>query len=91
MRPDIYMDKLVVPGAARGRVDILAPVADNLKAIAGALTGTWDDLVVIVLDRPRHAKLIGDIRQAGARIRLIGDGTFLPGSRPRCRAPASTP
>ena len=63
------MDKLVVPGAARGRVDILAPVADNLKAIAGALNRDVDDLVVIVLDRPRHEKLIADIRQAGARIR----------------------
>jgi fructose-1,6-bisphosphatase II len=77
--PDIYMDKLVVPGAARGRVDILAPVAENLKAIAGALNRDVDDLVVIVLDRPRHEKLIADIRQAGARIRLIGDGDLPAG------------
>jgi fructose-1,6-bisphosphatase class II len=77
--PDIYMDKLVVPGPARGRVDLRAPVADNLKAIAGALNRDVDDLVVIVLDRPRHEQLIADIRAAGARIRLIGDGDLSAG------------
>ena len=77
--PDIYMDKLVVPGPARGRVDIRAPVADNLKAIAGSLNRDVDDLVVIVLDRPRHEQLIADIRGAGARIRLIGDGDLSAG------------
>jgi fructose-1,6-bisphosphatase class II len=77
--PDIYMEKLVVPGPARGRVDILAPVADNLRALAGALDRDVDDLVVMVLDRPRHEKLITDIRRAGARIRLIGDGDLSAG------------
>jgi fructose-1,6-bisphosphatase II len=77
--PDIYMDKLVVPGPARGRVDIRAPVADNLRAIAGALNRDVDDLVIIVLDRPRHEQLIADIRGAGARIRLIGDGDLSAG------------
>ena len=77
--PDIYMDKLVVPGAARDRVDLRAPVADNLKALAGSLNRDVDDLVVIVLDRPRHEKLIADIRAAGARIRLIGDGDLSAG------------
>jgi fructose-1,6-bisphosphatase II len=72
--PDIYMEKLVVPGPARGQVDIEAPVADNLRAIARALNRDVDDLVVIVLDRPRHEGLIADIRRAGARIRLISDG-----------------
>jgi fructose-1,6-bisphosphatase II len=72
--PDIYMDKLVVPGPARGKLDIEAPVADNLKALARALNRDVDDLVVIVLDRPRHERLIAEIRKAGARIRLIGDG-----------------
>ena len=53
--PDIYMEKLVVPGAGpRARSTSCAPVADNLKAIAGALDRDVDDLVVIVLDRPRH-------------------------------------
>ena len=77
--PDIYMEKLVVPGPARGRVDLNAPVADNLKALASALNRDVDDLVVIVLDRPRHEKLIADIRKAGARIRLIGDGDLSAG------------
>ena len=77
--PDIYMDKLVVPGPARGKVDLLAPVADNLRAVALALNRDVDDLVVIVLDRPRHERLIADIRQAGARIRLIGDGDLSAG------------
>jgi fructose-1,6-bisphosphatase class II len=77
--PDIYMDKLVVPGPAKGRVDITAPVEHNLKALAHALDRDVDDLVVIVLDRPRHEKLIADIRQTGARIRLIGDGDLSAG------------
>jgi fructose-1,6-bisphosphatase II len=77
--PDIYMDKLVVPGPARGKLDILAPVADNLKALAAALNRDVEDLVVIVLDRPRHEKLITEIRRAGARIRLIGDGDLSAG------------
>jgi fructose-1,6-bisphosphatase II len=77
--PDIYMEKLVVPAAARGRVDLNAPVADNLAAIAASLDRDVDDLVVIVLDRPRHEKLIADIREAGARIRLIGDGDLSAG------------
>jgi fructose-1,6-bisphosphatase class II len=77
--PDIYMDKLVVPGPARGKVDLNAPVADNLKAIARALDRDVDDLVVIVLDRPRHEDLISAIRSAGARIRLIGDGDLSAG------------
>jgi fructose-1,6-bisphosphatase II / sedoheptulose-1,7-bisphosphatase len=77
--PDIYMDKLVVPGAARDRVDLRAPVADNLKALASSLDRDVDDLVVIVLDRPRHENLVADIRAAGARIRLIGDGDLSAG------------
>jgi len=77
--PDIYMDKLVVGPSSRGKVDINAPVEANLKAIAGALDREVHDLVVIVLDRPRHEKLIADIRKAGARIRLIGDGDLSAG------------
>jgi fructose-1,6-bisphosphatase class II len=77
--PDIYMEKLVVPGPARGKLDINAPVADNLKALARALNRDVDDLVVIVLDRPRHEQLIANIRKAGARIRLIGDGDLSAG------------
>ena len=68
-----------MPGPARGQLDINAPVADNLKALARALDRDVDDLVVIVLDRPRHEQLIADIRKAGARIRLIGDGDLSAG------------
>jgi len=77
--PDIYMEKLVVGPSSRGRVDINAPVEQNLKAIAGALDREVNDLVVIVLDRPRHERLIADIRKAGARIKLIGDGDLSAG------------
>src|SRR5438874_1886192 len=71
--PDLYMEKLVVGPSCKGAVDLDAPVADNLKAIAKRLDRDVEDLVVIVLDRPRHEKLIEEIRTAGARIRLIGD------------------
>jgi fructose-1,6-bisphosphatase II len=75
--PDTYMEKLVVGAPARGKVDLDRPVAENLKIIAGTLNRDVDDLVVIVLDRPRHEKLIADIRAAGARIRLIDDGDVI--------------
>jgi fructose-1,6-bisphosphatase class II len=77
--PDIYMEKLVVGPSSRGKVDINASVEQNLKAIAGALDREVNDLVVIVLDRPRHERLIADIRKAGARIKLIGDGDLSAG------------
>jgi fructose-1,6-bisphosphatase class II len=77
--PDIYMDKLVVGPSSKGKVDLNAPVADNLRAIAAALDREVEDLVVIVLDRPRHERLIADIRKVGARIRLIGDGDLSAG------------
>jgi fructose-1,6-bisphosphatase II len=77
--PDIYMEKIVVGPACKGAVELDAPVADNLKAIAKRLDRDVDDLVVIVLDRPRHETLINDIRNAGARIRLIGDGDLSAG------------
>ena len=72
--PDLYMEKLVVPPPSRDVVDLDAPVADNLRAIARSLARDVDDLVITVLDRPRHAQLIADIRATGARIKLIGDG-----------------
>jgi len=77
--PDIYMDKLVVGPSSKGKVDINAPVEDNLKAVAKSLGRDVHDLVVIVLDRPRHEKLIAEIRKCGARIRLIGDGDLSAG------------
>jgi fructose-1,6-bisphosphatase class II len=72
--PDLYMEKLIVPPPSRDVVDLDAPVADNLRAIAKSLARDVDDLVITVLDRPRHAQLIADIRATGARIKLIGDG-----------------
>jgi fructose-1,6-bisphosphatase class II len=77
--PDIYMEKLVVGPSSKGHVDIKAPVEDNLKAIAKCLDRDVKDLVVIVLDRPRHERLIAEIRKAGARIRLISDGDLSAG------------
>jgi len=77
--PDCYMEKIVVGPSSRGAVDINAPVKYNLKAIARRLDRGVDDLVVIVLDRPRHSELTKAIRQAGARIRLIGDGDLSAG------------
>lgn len=77
--PDLYMEKIIVGPSAKGAVELDAPVAHNLKAIAKRLDRDVEDLVVIVLDRPRHEKLIHDIRAAGARIRLIGDGDLSAG------------
>lgn len=77
--PDIYMDKLVVGPTARGTIHIDAPVAENLRRVAEAFEREIEDLTVVVLDRDRHRRLIGDIRQAGARIRLIGDGDLSAG------------
>jgi fructose-1,6-bisphosphatase II len=77
--PDLYMEKLVVGPTSKHAVSLDAPVADNLKGIARALDRSIDDLVVIVLDRPRHEQLISDIRATGARIRLIGDGDLSAG------------
>jgi fructose-1,6-bisphosphatase class II len=77
--PDIYMEKLIVGPSSKGHVSLDAPVEHNLKAIANRLNRDVTDLVVIVLDRPRHEKLISEIRKAGARIRLIGDGDLSAG------------
>ncbi|GEC91391.1 class II fructose-bisphosphatase [Brevibacillus brevis] len=72
--PDMYMEKMAVGPQAVGKVDINAPVRDNLKAVAQAQGKDISDLVAIVLDRDRHSKVIHEIREAGARIRLISDG-----------------
>jgi fructose-1,6-bisphosphatase class II len=77
--PDIYMEKLVVGPSCRDVVDLDAPVRFNLRAIAQALGRRIEDLVVIVLERPRHDKLVAEIRETGARIRLIGDGDLSAG------------
>jgi fructose-1,6-bisphosphatase class II len=77
--PDLYMEKLVVGPSSKHAVSLDASVADNLKAIARCLDRAVEDLVVIVLDRPRHERLIAEIRATGARIRLIGDGDLSAG------------
>ena len=77
--PDLYMEKIVVGPQCKGAVELDAPVADNLKSVARRLDRDVEDLVVMVLDRPRHEALIEDIRKVGARIRLIGDGDLSAG------------
>jgi fructose-1,6-bisphosphatase II len=72
--PDLYMQKLCVGPSAKGKVHLDAPPAENLRIIAGALGRKVGEITVVVLDRPRHEQLIEDIRTAGARIHLIGDG-----------------
>jgi len=77
--PDCYMEKIVVGPSCKDAVYLDAPVSHNLKNIARRLDRDVEDLVIMVLDRPRHEKLIADIRAAGARIRLIGDGDLSAG------------
>ncbi|MGF1622239.1 MAG: class II fructose-bisphosphatase [Rhodomicrobiaceae bacterium] len=73
--PDIYMDKIAIgPGYADGLVDLDLSPAENLRRLAEAKRVTVSDLTVCILDRARHAKLIDEVREAGAAIRLIGDG-----------------
>ena len=72
--PDLYMQKLCVGPSAKGKVHLDASPAENLKIIAKALNRQIGEITVVVLDRPRHDQLIEEIRSAGARIHLIGDG-----------------
>ena len=77
--PDCYMEKIVVGPSCKGLIELDAPVAHNLAVIAKVLGRGVEDLVIIILDRPRHEKLINEIRKAGARIQLITDGDLSPG------------
>ncbi len=77
--PDLYMEKIIVGPACKGAVDLDATPDHNLRAIAKRLDRKVEDLVVIVLDRPRHEQLIQDIRKTGARILLISDGDLSAG------------
>ncbi|HEX4386430.1 MAG TPA: class II fructose-bisphosphatase [Myxococcales bacterium] len=72
--PDTYMDKIAVGPAAKGAIDLTKTPSQNLRAIADRKGVYVDDLTVIILDRPRHEKLIAEVRATGARIKLIGDG-----------------
>ena len=72
--PDTYLEKLCVGPVVAGRVDIRKTPAENVGIIADALGRRVGDITVVILDRPRHEALIAEVRQAGARIKLIGDG-----------------
>lgn len=72
--PDTYMQKIAVGPDAKGAIDLLATPTENLKNIAKAKKCNVNDLSVVILDRPRHVDLIAEVRKAGARIFLIGDG-----------------
>ena len=77
--PCFYMNKVAVGAAAAGSIDIDRPPAENLQAVAKALGLPVSDITAVVLDRPRHADLIAEIRAAGARIRLIEHGDVAGG------------
>ena len=72
--PDTYMEKIAVGPGARGAIDITRSPRENLRAVGDALGKYVEDLTVVILDRPRHERLIREVRESGARIKLIGDG-----------------
>jgi fructose-1,6-bisphosphatase II len=72
--PDTYLEKLIVGPPAAGKVDMNFPVRANLRIVADSLHRKIEDLTVVVLDRERHQKLVAEIRDAGARIKMIPDG-----------------
>jgi fructose-1,6-bisphosphatase II len=72
--PDVYMEKIAVGPKAKGTIDLSLSPTENLQRIADALQRYVEDVTVVVLDRPRHERLIKEIREAGAKLRLIGDG-----------------
>ena len=76
--PDMYMEKIAVGPSARGAIDINLSPAENLKRVAEAKSCAIEDLTVVILDRPRHDKMVSEIRKAGARIHLISDGDVAP-------------
>lgn len=75
--PDMYMDKIAVGPKAKGVIDINASTEENIKAVAKALNKEVGDVTVTVLNRPRHDKLVSEIRKAGARIKMIQEGDVL--------------
>jgi fructose-1,6-bisphosphatase II len=72
--PDTYMEKIAVGPSAKGAIDLTKSPTENLRAIADAKGVYVEDLTVTILDRPRHERLVKEVRAAGARIKLIGDG-----------------
>ncbi len=77
--PDCYMEKIIVGPTSKGVVNLDASVRDNLRAIGRRMQRDVTDLVIVVLDRPRHEELIREIREVGARIKLIQDGDLSAG------------
>jgi fructose-1,6-bisphosphatase II len=75
--PRMYMKKMAVGPVAKGRIDLRRPVGENLEAIADAFGRRVGDVTAIVLERPRHDDLVAEIREAGARIKLIDDGDVM--------------
>lgn len=76
--PDMYMDKIAVGPKAKGKIHLDAPVIENLQAVATANDKEIEDMTVVILNRPRHDKIIKEVRSAGARIQLIQDGDVAP-------------
>lgn len=76
--PDMYMEKLIVGPRAKGVIDIDESVTENLRRVAEKMERGIDDLTVVMLDRPRHAEIMKQCRDAGARIRFITDGDVNP-------------
>lgn len=76
--PDMYMDKICVGPAAKGKIHLDASVEENMNNVAEALNKKLCDLTVVVLDRERHQKIISDLRRCGCRIQLISDGDVAP-------------
>lgn len=76
--PDMYMDKIAVGPEGKGKINLDAPVGDNLRALAQAKGCRVSDLTVVLLDRPRHVQRIAAVREAGARCKLITDGDVAP-------------
>lgn len=76
--PDMYMDKIAVGPKAAGKISIDAPIKENLKSVASAMSRKVEDLTVVILDRERHSRIIKEVRDAGARIKLITDGDVSP-------------
>jgi fructose-1,6-bisphosphatase II len=77
--PDTYMEKLIVGPQVAGHVSIIDPVERTIRTIADSLGRSPSDIVVVILDRPRHQELIRQVREAGARIKLISDGDLTAG------------
>jgi fructose-1,6-bisphosphatase II len=76
--PDMYMDKIAVGPLAKGKIDITKSVSENVRNVAAALGRATEEITVVILDRPRHEKIIQEVRESGARVKLISDGDVSP-------------